>query len=680
LGDVVFIDNDVVGDGVNIAIRVQEEAAPRGICISQTIYDAVQPSLSLKATHLGSLEFKPVEGAIQVYQILPVSELLEAAAGTDTIREAQLSLGTVINNRYRIEEVLGHGGFGRTYLASDTHCFGDYCVLKEFVPASRADYVVQKSRQLFEREARVLYEINHPQIPRFLAWLTDQGRLFLVQEYIDGKTYAALVQERSHEKEQPFSEAEVIQWLRDLLPVLGYLHQRNLVHRDISPENIMLSNSQSKPVLIDFGLVKQTISQILETHANSSVYTSQASVVGKFGYSPPEQIQMGQCYPCSDLYALGVTAIVLLTGQDLEVLIDHQSLEWKWHSYANISDHLKRILDKLLAEKPRERYQSAEEVLADLSIFGADGAIVEQNLPAIQIEIDENKRRRQVAEIVETDYFQELMQEAEGFRDDFFEIEGLQSRVEPNDLIESDETVFFDSNAIEQPTQLNLATAASNTEILSTPSIEPKTEVANPTPTEVRTKVIAAPPTNSQKASVNSQPEETVALDPAFLETCQQELTRFIGPMAGLIIKNVLSQQPQITRLQLVEALAARIPDPKQLREFKDCIRQQPLPETEPRAMSKSVSNQPISNNSLRGQPSIAPSTPPQATLTAEFLSACQQELARCIGPIASIVIQTVTAREPNATAKQLVETLVSQIPDPKEAEEFIRRLSRFTG
>ena len=288
-----------------------------------------------------------------------------ATAGNAAVPEAETSLlGTSVNNRYQIQRVLGQGNFGRTYLASDEQCFGELCVLKEIVPSSRAEYTVQKLRALFETEARVLYQINHPQIPRFLGYFAQMGRLFIVQEYIDGKTYAELLRE-CHQQGQFFSEASVIQWLKDLLPVLAYLHERNLVHRDISLDNIMLPNGKSRPMLIDFGLVKQTVTQILAYKPNSPSGSGQ-SFGGKFGYVPPEQIRMGQCYPCSDIYALGVTAVVLLTGREPNLLMAQGTLEWQWRSYVEVSSRLGRILDKMLADKPKERYQSAQEVLVEL--------------------------------------------------------------------------------------------------------------------------------------------------------------------------------------------------------------------------------------------------------------------------------------------------------------------------
>jgi serine/threonine-protein kinase len=265
------------------------------------------------------------------------------------------------------------------------------------VPNDIDQDAIRRARLLFEREARVLYKIDHPQIPKFLAWFEEAGRLFIVQEYINGKTYLRLLKERQKQG-QLFSEAEVVQWLKDLLPVLAYLHDNDIVHRDISPDNIMLPKGQSQPVLIDFGLVKQKVSQIWSGNPNHAEEDSgRISFVGKFGYSPPEQIRIGQCFPCSDLYALAVTAIVLLTGKEPIALMDQKSLEWRWHSYVNINVYLRSILTQMLAEKPKDRYQSAQEILFYLQqlTLGTEGSVntrqtVELSVRNAQSESDEN--------------------------------------------------------------------------------------------------------------------------------------------------------------------------------------------------------------------------------------------------------------------------------------------------
>ena len=272
--------------------------------------------------------------------------------------KTELSRGTEINNRYLIQRVLGQGGCGRTYLALDKQRFDEPCVLKEFVPSATTIQGVQKSRELFIREARILYQLQHSQIPKFLGWFEESGRLFLVQEYVDGKTYATLLEERD-KRGQTFSEAEVSQWLLDMLPVLDYIHKRGIVHRDIAPDNIMRPKGQTVPKLIDFGVVKEVAIQLEAKQ--------KGTLVGKQGYSPPEQMLAGRCFPSSDLYALAVTALVLLSGKAPNEFFDNQTLKLKWRNSIKVSDRFARILAKMLDHIPQNRYQSAKEVLEILN-------------------------------------------------------------------------------------------------------------------------------------------------------------------------------------------------------------------------------------------------------------------------------------------------------------------------
>lgn len=276
----------------------------------------------------------------------------------------ELIPNTLINHRYRVQRVLGRGGCGKTYLASDECRFGELCVLKEFVPTSQGDAIVaQKLRELFRREATILHKLNHPQIPKFYAGFELNDRLFIVQEFIDGKTCWRLLQER-RQQGKVFTEVEIIQWLWDLLHVLDYLHAQKIVHRDISPDNIMISRKRNLPVLIDFGVVKQATQVMNSPHSNGLIQASVA--VGKFGYAPFEQIRMGQCSPRSDIYALGVTAVVLLTGQTPNLLMDPRTLEWKWQKDVNLNHRFVDLLNKMMAERPKDRYPSARAVLQDL--------------------------------------------------------------------------------------------------------------------------------------------------------------------------------------------------------------------------------------------------------------------------------------------------------------------------
>ncbi|MBV8885650.1 MAG: protein kinase [Chroococcidiopsidaceae cyanobacterium CP_BM_RX_35] len=295
--------------------------------------------------------------------------------------------GLVLGNRYRIVRQLGQGGFGRTYLAEDINRFGEPCVLKEFAPVvSQGAYAFQKAEELFEREAGVLYKLQHPQIPRFrelfrvnvlkggtsgscvnFVNLDGKAYLFLVQDYVEGQTYRDLLAARKQQGLR-FSELEVNQLLLQLLPVLDYIHSVGVIHRDISPDNLMLRNSDNLPVLIDFGGVKQAAATVAFQYAQPGASTTPSvTLLGKVGYAPQEQMQMGLVFPHSDLYSLAVTVLVLLTGKEPQELIDEYTLGWNWRQEVNLNSTFGAVLDKMLLPTPSDRYQSAHEVLQALS-------------------------------------------------------------------------------------------------------------------------------------------------------------------------------------------------------------------------------------------------------------------------------------------------------------------------
>ncbi|MGB3200977.1 MAG: serine/threonine-protein kinase, partial [Nodosilinea sp.] len=269
--------------------------------------------------------------------------------------------GTTLQNRYRVLQELGHGGFGRTYLAEDVGRFNERCAVKELEP-QQGDQFSDKALQLFQREAAILYSIEHPQIPKFQAIFEENQRLFLVQDYIDGITYRDLLNQRLQQG-MAFSEAEVRQFLRQMLPVLAHIHGKGIIHRDISPDNVMQRRSDNLPVLIDFGVVKEVVTRIQPPGPHS-----QATSVGKLGYAPSEQMQSGRAYPSSDLYALAVTAIVLLTGKEPQALFDDVNLSWNLPN--TISPGLQQVLRRATSYRPGDRYQSVSEMAQALGTVG----------------------------------------------------------------------------------------------------------------------------------------------------------------------------------------------------------------------------------------------------------------------------------------------------------------------
>ncbi|BAY13967.1 serine/threonine-protein kinase [Calothrix sp. NIES-2098] len=290
----------------------------------------------------------------------------------DTPVNYSIQPGQVLGDRYLIVRQIGQGGFGRTYLAEDVNRFRELCVLKEFSPQVQTAYVLQKAEELFQREASVLYKLQHPQIPRFRENfrinLDGKEYLFLVQDYVEGQTYNSLLNTRRSQGLR-FTEAEIRQLLQQILPVLEYIHSLGVIHRDISPDNLILRKLDQLPVLIDFGGVKQVVATVASEYYQPGVVGSPAgaTLLGKVGFAPPEQMQTGLVSPHSDLYALAATMLVLLTGKQPQELIDTYTLNWQWDREVSLSPALGQILNKMLSPRPGDRYQSARQVLEALN-------------------------------------------------------------------------------------------------------------------------------------------------------------------------------------------------------------------------------------------------------------------------------------------------------------------------
>ncbi len=266
----------------------------------------------------------------------------------------------VIKERYLLQKELGKGGMGKTFLAQDTQ-FGDQCVVK----------IVTGDSQLIQREARRLCYLKHEGIPAYRDFILESSQnredeAFLVQEYIRGKTL------KQYAKDQggriPLQRALSV--MRQALEVLEYLHNRKeqdtqekapVLHLDIKPENMILRESDHHLFLIDFGLSAQAhISLFIQQGLTPSIQGYSP------GYSPYEQTQ-GRVVPASDIYALGMTMLVLLTGKDVRevrMLLDQNTLFQD--PKVNIPTNVTRLLQRMVALRVEDRIQSAEEALRQM--------------------------------------------------------------------------------------------------------------------------------------------------------------------------------------------------------------------------------------------------------------------------------------------------------------------------
>jgi serine/threonine-protein kinase len=218
------------------------------------------------------------------------------------------------------------------------------------------------ARDLFQREAKILGKIgNHPQLPRLLDYFETNNVFFLVQEYVSGLTLQQEVRRGG-----PFSESGAKQFLSELLPVMQYIHSHQVIHRDIKPANLIRRDQDKRLVLIDFGAVKDKVNSVKATQSEQTVFTAYA--IGTPGYAPPEQMAMRPVY-ASDIYAIGVTCVYLLTGKSPKDLsYDPQTGEMLWQEQVQVSPHFAKVLCKMLEISVRHRYHSAEAILRDLDL------------------------------------------------------------------------------------------------------------------------------------------------------------------------------------------------------------------------------------------------------------------------------------------------------------------------
>jgi serine/threonine protein kinase len=263
-------------------------------------------------------------------------------------------------SRYKIVKALGSGGYGETYLAEYPYNVPVptrfKCVVKrlKFDKKYKPDIVRQ-----FQKEAATLHTLgdSHHQIPTLIDYFEENLDFYLIQEYIEGHDLSNEIVEG-----KPWSEADIIQLLQEVLEVLAFVHQQGVIHRDIKPSNIMRPYSDRKLILIDFGIAKEVRTQIMNIQGQMTSSTSS----GTLGYMPSEQLS-GHPNKSSDVYALGLTAIQALTGVLPQQLPkDPKTLEFIWRDRAQVSDTLAHIVAQMVRYHFSQRYPSAAEVLQAL--------------------------------------------------------------------------------------------------------------------------------------------------------------------------------------------------------------------------------------------------------------------------------------------------------------------------
>lgn len=272
-------------------------------------------------------------------------------------QQCGLRLVPLLSDRFKILNPLDRGGFGKIYLAEDTHNHHQRCVVKQLAYQSQGTWAIQRAEELFAQEAQQLQQLGqNPQIPTLYAYFTEGANLYLAQEFVKGHTLLKELQTTG-----VFGEPKIRELLLNILPVLRDIHVQGVIHRDLKPENIMRRDDDGKLVLIDFGVSRRfTESMLMKT----------GTTLGSQGYAALEQMQEGKSIPASDLFSLGVSCFQLMTNKVPYTFFLQYGYSWisQWQQYVQIplSSRFRTILDKLLQNDLRQRYGSAAAVLADL--------------------------------------------------------------------------------------------------------------------------------------------------------------------------------------------------------------------------------------------------------------------------------------------------------------------------
>jgi serine/threonine protein kinase len=270
--------------------------------------------------------------------------VISQQSGQWNSQTGQLDRRTLLHKRYHIQRVIGQGGMGAVYQAKDVKR-QTVCAIKEMSLSMVPAHERQQAIQNFKIEAKMLWGLNHPNLPAFTGFFSEGQRYYMVMEYVDGSTLEELLERNG----SPFSERRVLGWARQLCDVLEYLHSQNppIIFRDMKPGNIMLTRN-GRIKLIDFGIAR--------FFRSSSSQDTQ--LLGTPGFAPPEQYGRTQTDERSDIYSLAITLFQMLTNTLSESgfgLKDVRLIN------SQISVSVARALEKAAALDPEERYSSVAE-------------------------------------------------------------------------------------------------------------------------------------------------------------------------------------------------------------------------------------------------------------------------------------------------------------------------------
>lgn len=446
----------------------------------------------------------------------------------------------MLAGHYQIVRHLSSGEFSQTYIAKDCDVPGNsLCVVKRFQPQVRDLAILKAAKQLFEREAEVLYRLgSHDQIPRMLTHFEQKNEFFLVQELIEGHP---LSEELIPGKK--LNETEAIALLQSILHVLDFVHTRQIIHRNIKPAHLIRRSDDGNIVLVDFGAIKEVATQ----SAWLTGHQRAVAVVGSLGYMPSEQ-QASNPQFSSDIYAVGMIGIQAVSGIDpLDLPQDSRHSEILFKNVTRVSPSLAEILERMVHYDYHQRYQNAKEVLAALHSLTTCKANIQkapnyntQYLLSVELanqDVRINRLEQKFPNLPKDlhERLHELLVNEIGPIGLVMLKQALLQAVSWQDLVERLIKDLSPEKRSQLRSQLNL----------------------------LQTEQKSLPLARNQHISSTLTPICDRVVDSEFIKRCELELAKAIGPIACLFVRRTLVTKPNLTKIQLIETLAQYIPCPE---------------------------------------------------------------------------------------------------------------------
>ena len=338
-GEIYADGDDILGQGVHLASRLQTVSPVNGVAFVRPTYDLIDTSYRRLANSRGMVELKGLPQPLEVFTLTQ-----DQLVGTSEVATADASnLSELLaNTAYDVERPMGSSVQQNTWLLCERQ--RDRHAVLKLIPA---DHQLVEALKL---EAATLDRLRHPRIPRILDAFDSSGLFCFIQEYIPGASlHGSLDLLRRKQR--------IGGLLRQVLELLEVVHSAGLMHGDIHPANLIPDAAGGSLFLVDFSLLRARIDARRE---GSGSFEASVSEMGRPYFSAPERARFGRLAPAADLYALGLTAFTLYTGQNPEALFDQSQGAW---SFDGVDPEVVRWLEPLLQESPAQRLQNAADAL-----------------------------------------------------------------------------------------------------------------------------------------------------------------------------------------------------------------------------------------------------------------------------------------------------------------------------